>query len=757
MFEHVPQALKNLSQWVCWQFVPDEARPDKPKKMPINPHTGGQAQSNNPETWATFSVALRESAKYDGIGFMFANGYFGVDIDNIDGAIEDYRNGETENIVGEFIHTLQSYAEYSVSGKGIHIICKGSLPATGRRKKNVEMYESGRFFIVTGNLAAEYAEVTDCTQRIKQLHEKYIGGGTAPTTGIKPASLNLSDSEVIDRARQSEQGGKFLDLYQGNWRPYFQSQSEADMSFAMLLAFWCQRDESQMDRIFRSSGLYREKWDQRHGAATYGQSTIAKAAKSVNQTYQPKPEYNIVIGNQVRKKPERKRYSFDDTGNAERLYDQFGESIGYSYIDKGWYFYDGRRWQLDFTGATRSMVDEVVEAMRGEADLYAADEDLSKNFEKHLKRSRSSSAKTAMLTETQHRSPIMPDQLDAHNQILNATNGIINLRTGTLEQHDRSKYLTRITHTEYTDKIDTPLWSQFLKDIFGGDNDLIRYVQKAVGYSLTGSTQEQCAFFLYGTGRNGKSTFLDAISEILGDYAANVQPESLMVKSQSGGANSDIARLKGARFVTSVEPGEGMRLNEGLVKQLTGGDKVTARKLYGCEFEFSPEFKLWMGTNHKPIIRGTDLGIWRRIHLIPFNVQIPDERADKRLKYKLRTEYPGILNWAVEGCLLWQREGLKKPACVEEAVKEYRNEMDVISAFIDACCTIGTGSVAAAELFRVYAEWAESNNEYKMSNTKFGREMANKFEKHKGLNGARYINISLNEESRPYNVSFCKK
>ena len=159
-----------------------------------------------------------------------------------------------------------------------------------------------------------------------------------------------------------------------------------------------------------------------------------------------------------------------------------------------------------------------------------------------------------------------------------------------------------------------------------------------------------------------------------------------MVKKQAGNANSDIARLKGARFVTSVEPNEGMRLDEGLIKQLTGGDRVTARKLYGNEFEFCPEFKLWMGTNHKPIVRGTDLGIWRRLVLIPFTVQIPDDKVDKHLKYKLREELPGILKWAVDGCLLWQREGLVQPEAIQSATNQYKSEMDVIGSFLAACC-----------------------------------------------------------------------
>jgi len=225
-----------------------------------------------------------------------------------------------------------------------------------------------------------------------------------------------------------------------------------------------------------------------------------------------------------------------------------------------------------------------------------------------------------------------------------------------------------------------------------------------------------------------------------------------MVQNRQSGANSDIARLKGARFVTTVEPNQGARINEGLLKQLTGGDTVTARHLYGREFEFEPEFKLWMATNHKPIIRGRDLGIWRRMHLIPFTVEIPDNKVDKNLKYKLKRELTGILNWAVEGAIKWQKEGLKMPKAVMDAVKEYKSEMDVVTAFLEECTVMGPGEVKASELYKIYAKWADENNEYKMSSTMFGKEIGLRFEKVKNRDGLYYQGLRLLEENKPYNV-----
>ena len=713
--------------------------------------------SNNPDTWADFETAVRASVAYSGVGFMFAPPYFGVDIDNIAAEIEAFRDGQDDNIVSEFVHTLNSYAEYSQSGNGIHIICRGELPAGGRRRGNVEMYQTGRYFIMTGNDAAGYAEIEDCTEAIKPLHEKYIGGGREPTTGIQITPICLTDREVIDNAAKSKQGEMFRNLYAGNWDSYFNSQSEADLSFCNMLAFWCRCDFELMDRIFRSSGLMRDKWDRRQSGSTYGTLTLKKAIASCHKVYEPPAQYQVSVGRSDKPKT-AKLYSFDDMGNALRLTDAFSERIRYSYVDKCWYYYDDRVWRRDQSGVIGRLTDEIVEEMRHTLPDYLKQpvdqEDTEKQFQKHLKYSRSNKGKKAMLNETMHHVPIEPYQMDAHNHLLNTLNGILRLRTGVLEGHDPALYLSKMTLCEYTDKSDCPRWETFLSDIFASDQELIHYIQKAVGYSLTGSTAEQCAFFCYGTGRNGKSTFLDTISAMLGDYAVNIQPETIMIRHNAGnGANSDIARLKGARFVTSVEPNEGMKLNEGLVKQLTGGDKVTARYQYGSEFEFTPEFKLWMGTNHKPIIRGTDTGIWRRVHLIPFTVTIPEHKVDKHLGHHLRAELPGILRWAVEGCLMWQREGLKKPKAVEEAVKEYRGEMDVVAAFLDACCVVGSGREKTTDLYQAYTQWADENNEYKMSSRKFGQELAKRFERTKS-NGVCYYNgLVLTNSFQPYCVT----
>lgn len=753
MYEQIPQELKALPNWICWDAVPDEKR-GKIKKVPINALTGGGAMSNNPSTWCDFNTAVRASEKHSGIGFMFGGcPYFGVDIDGKEEELEAYQRGENGNIISEFISTLQSYTEISQSGKGIHIICRGTLPKRGRRKGSVEMYEDGRFFVMTGNSCSEYESIAECSDSIKPLHEKYIGGGREPQAKVRPAVSLSSADDIVKAAAGAKNGGKFVALYGGDTTGYT-SSSEADMALCSILAFWTGCDASKMDVIFRSSGLMREKWDRPQSGSTYGALTIQKAIAGCSQVYSPKNSYSASFKqgevNAQTEQTGQRLYSFDDTGNAERFVDLFGEQVRYCYTDKRWLWYDGRKWCTDMTGTVKRLADKAVACMAAEAKVYAqldADEgtDMAKAFEKHMKSCRSNKSKNAMLSEVMHHVPVLPAQMDRFKTVLNTPGGVIDLRSGGISPHDPMTYLTKMTAVEYSENADCPRWLAFLDDIFRGDKDLIRYVQKAVGYSLTGSTTEQCAFFLYGTGRNGKSTFIDIIRDIFGDYAANIQPETIMVRSnQSTAINSDIARLKGARLVTSVEPNEGVRINEGLLKQLTGDDTVTARKLYGDEFEFKPEFKLWMATNHKPVIRGTDTGIWRRIHMIPFTVQIPEEKIDRRLKYKLSAELTGIFRWAVEGCLLWQKEGLKMPRAVLEEVREYRREMDVISAFVEDKCTVGKGlSVKSSQLFAAYLNWAEQNNEYRMSSTKFGMELAKRFEKVRTRGGIYFNGLSL--------------
>ena len=743
-YENLPEEIKGTRNFVCW--VGDD-------KIPKNPHTGGNAQANNPDTWGTLDEALEACKKYhfDGVGFEFAPPFFGIDLDH---CLDDL------DFCDEFVETLQSYAEISKSGNGIHIICKGTLPQGARRRGNVEMYSSGRYFICTGNLYNQkYKSVVDCTDAVKVLHNKYLPSATPKVESRKQVQIDLMDEEIIDKARACKSGQVFNILYSGSWEGLYSSQSEADLALCNHLAFWTGRNAEQMDRIFRSSGLMRKKWDKKRGTETYGNITIGKAIASCAEIYEPEKysddtalALSFFGDGKFGAEEKAKSYDMTDTGNAHRLYDKFGKIIRYSYNRKKWFFWDGKVWQLDDNGEIKKMADEVCEDLKREAFLEQ-DDDLQQVALKFAKKTAGSTAKEAMIKECQHLGniPASPDDFDSYTDYLNCQNGIINLRNGELLPHDSNFMMSKSCLSDYdTSKGRPERWLQFLDEVTDGDADLVDYIQRCVGYSISGSTREQCAYFLYGLGNNGKSTFLDTVAELLGNYSANAQPDSLMLNSKfGGGANSDIARLKSARFVTSEEPTEGVRLNEGLLKQLTGGSKVTCRFFYGDEFEYTPEFKIWIATNHKPIVRGTDLGIWRRIKLIPFEVNIPKEKVDKNLKYRLRKEFPQILAWAVDGCIKWQKEGIEEPSRVLEATKEYKQEMDLIASFVEQCVVIDYNvrtPFMASDLFSLYLQWAKKNNEYEMSSAKFFREASKALpDKGRGSKGNFYKNIRLTD------------
>lgn len=758
MYEAVPDELKELKQWCCFQLIYDEKR-DKYTKIPVNAYTGEKAKSNDERTWADFETALESSKKYDGIGFFFKEPYIGIDIDDVETEIRRYKQDDHEdNIVSEFIEMMGSYAEYSPSGNGIHIIAKGELPKEGRRKGNVEMYDSGRFFTVTGDIASEYRFIAeDDYGKVGYLHNKYIKKPEIKMNQeiSETAGNSLPEEEIIQIAQNSKNGTRFRLFMEGGWEQFYASQSEADMAFANDLAFWTAMDFGKMDHIFRTSSLMRDKWDSKRDKSTYGADTLNKAIKDCKNIFKPEKsddDFQLFVTEFDTKEVKKKYFSYDDTGNAQRFKHYFGNEVRYSYAKKKWYYYYESKgiWEVDEMGEVKKKVDNVLEQMKKEPVYVPEEEDeeeAMKIFRKHLKASRSSRGKVAMLKEAEHLLPIASEKFDQHNNLFNVQNGYLNLDTGELLEHDRKKYFTKVSTVEFTDKSDCPLWLDFLNKTFNYDQPLIDYIQRAVGYSLSGSTEEQVMFILYGNGRNGKSVFLDIITELFGNYAINIQPDSIMVKQFSNGPSSDIARLNGARFVTTTEPNEGVRMNEGLVKQLTGGDKITARFMYENEIEFYPEFKLWMATNHKPIIRGTDIGIWRRLAVVPFINTVPIEEVDKRLGMKLRRELTAILNWAVEGYIQWKVMGLSEPQVIKDQRDEYRVEMDVCEAFVQECCDLGEGfRIKAKPLYQTYRDWARENGQYEMSNTKFGREMAKKFDKGKTNGSIHYFGLQLNEE-----------
>lgn len=429
-----------------------------------------------------------------------------------------------------------------------------------------------------------------------------------------------------------------------------------------------------------------------------------------------------------------------DYGNAERLVGRHGEDLRYSHAWRTWLVWNNKCWARDATAEVERRAKETVRSMYAVASKIEDDE-ARKVWNRWAALSESAGKIHAMvsLAESERRVVVQPDELDADPWLLNCLNGTVNLQNGKLREHRKGDMLTKLCPVEYDEDAESPTWDAFLRRIMP-DADDRSFLQRAVGYSLTGHTDEQVMFLLYGLGANGKSTFLEVVRGLLGDYAQQA-PSDVLLAKRNPGIPSEIARMQGARFVTAVETDEGRQLAEGLVKQLTGGDRVAARMLYQEWFEFTPVAKLWLATNHKPEVKSNTDAIWRRLRLIPFTVRIPDEERDNSLTAKLKAELPGILQWALAGTRRWRKQGLRTSRNIAQATDSYRSEQDLFGSFLDERCVLGDDlSASAKDLYDAYQGWANSSNiRFKMSSQKFGRTLSERgFQRKKsGKEGAR--------------------
>lgn len=405
-----------------------------------------------------------------------------------------------------------------------------------------------------------------------------------------------------------------------------------------------------------------------------------------------------------------------DAGNAKRFALQHAGHVRYCYAAKCWYVWTGTHWRRDPGELTMRLAKETAIALYTEAATAPSDE------------ARKATAAWARKSEDAHRLqmmlrlaqsepgiPVLPKDLDQDPWLLNCQNGTLDLRTdGTLRPHARQDLITRCLPISYDPDAPYPMFEQFLARIFAGQVDVIDFMQRAMGYALTGDTRERKLFLCWGTGDNGKTTLLQTVRALLAGYAVPLAADALLMKKYDTAITMNhLAALHGARFVVSAEANMGQHLAEALVKQLTGGEEITVKKLYADVYAIQPTFKLFIATNHRPVIRGTDHAIWRRIDPIPFDVQIPLAEQDGGLPGKLATEWPGILRWAVEGCRAWQQDGLQEPAPVRHASADYRAEMDTLGDFLAERCVVEPdASVASAELYLSYLDWAKQSGEH---------------------------------------------
>jgi putative DNA primase/helicase len=432
-----------------------------------------------------------------------------------------------------------------------------------------------------------------------------------------------------------------------------------------------------------------------------------------------------------------------DLGNARRLVKRHGKNIRFIPEWKKWIVWNGSHWKIDNDGAAMRLAKDTVETMYEEAFKTAVNSERDALL-KHAIKSQAEARLKAMvnLAESEPSVVLSAKELDADPWLIGVQNGVIELKTGQFRPASQEDLITKQANVAFDLEAKCPEWRKLLDTVTGSDADLQSYIQRVVGYALTGLVCEEVLFVLHGTGRNGKSTFRETVHAVLGDYALAADASLLTERKQAGGATEEIARLKGRRFVAVNETAENDQLNEARVKFITSQDMISARNLYGHLFDFYPSHKSFLTTNHKPIVRGTDEGIWRRIHLLPFTVAIAADKVERDFRERrLMPELPGILNWALDGLAAYLKQGLNPPTTVLASTQGYREDMDVVGQWITERCEMDPKASVATQLaYDDYFRWASQEVGWQLQKPRFRRQLSDRgFTADKGAHGKRII------------------
>ena len=756
-FVNIPDVLKQTASFCVWKM---EKRSGRPTKVPYNPRTGAMAKTNDPSTFADFNTAMKSYAigGWDGIGYRVSEGIGAIDIDHCireDGSLNDV----AAPILGIF---PDAYFERSPSGTGLRGFFKLSpdfaydktVYYINNRKHGLEVYLPGvtnRFVTVTGDMFRNGA-VTRNEDALRTLLDTFMKrSARVSSKTVEPVSY-LDDDGVIAHASASESGDKFKALYEGRWEEGYDSQSDADMALVSILAFWCGNVEEQIDRIFRTSGLMRDKWDRMTGDSTYGQITIRNAVSTNGEIYTPimtgsaeddfetldedeeeaevltfEPDLSHITLTIEEMRPHTKpRYQRDEIGIGYAFADYFKPIARFDRERGIWYVYDGKVWQPDENALAVAELAKILADRLYTFALQITDEDTRNRYIKRVQKLQMRKNRRTMIEDAKSVYPVSHTVFDRNTNLFNCQNGTLNLTTGEFRPHDPADFLTMMSGITYDPDATCPRWEQFISEVMCNDSDLALYLQKALGYALTGDTSLECLFILYGaTSRNGKGTTMETFLKIMGDYGKTSNPEMLSTKfgnTNASGPSEEIARLAGVRFVNISEPEKKITFNAALVKRMTGNDTLNARFLHENSFDFRPNFKIFINTNYKPSVSDMTLFYSCRLKLIPFKRHFEEHEQDKGLKAFFSTDVclSAIFNWCYEGYMRFRSEGLEDPAAVSQATKEYQEESDRIGQFVDAWLEEGEAfEVRTSAAYKLYGEWCDKYGYRKENSTNF--------------------------------------
>lgn len=727
--EHIPAEMKERKQWVCYTLEPN--KDGHITKIPREPRTGARAKINDPSCWTTFEDALSRIKRYAGLEYMLSadDPFTFVDLDHC----IDETTGEPLPWAQKIINHFDSYTELSQSGHGIHIIGKGSKPGPRCRIAScpgIELYDSARPIVMTGNLIHNAYLIQPCGNEIAGLYLKMFGEEEQAFTraladvesdnsceSSSCGGVALDDIELIKRACAAEKNGSDFELlWNGNTSTFNNDSSAADQALCNHLAWWTNRDAERIDRLFRLSGLMREKWEKR---PDYRKRTIDKAIRDTRGGYTGAPS-----GNRQQRQTSTSSDGSNplplahltDLGNAEYLIANHGTNLRYD-VDSGrWLHWCGSHWQRDDTGKVDRITRETIRSMY---DLLKneSDQDRSKKLYSHIIKSESRPRIEAMIALARYcdNIPTKTSDIDNNQWQFNCINGTIDLRTGKLHEHKQTDLITKISPVEYDPTAQCPRWMQFLNEVFQDNQETIDFVKRTIGYCLTGDTREESVFILYGRGQCGKSKFIECIRHILGDYIKDTPVTTFLERKDTNTA--DLASLAGSRLVTASEAeNEKQSFNEPLIKKISGRDPVTCRYLYQDFFTYMPTYKVLITTNDVPKIKSQDYAMKRRVKVIPFKQRFYDPEdgrqpvKDDTVGEKLQTEIKGILKWAVEGCLEWQQIGLAVPPSIRYEINALFDQQDPLAEFISDCMELDSALfITTKELWRTYHNWCEEN------------------------------------------------
>lgn len=764
--ENIPECLKAARRWCVWKAEPTKDGKSLTKKPMQASWPSRGLSKTEPKQYRDFATAwkayeagrLSERVPVDGIGFVTGGGFVALDWDECC----DEVTREVVPEVAAVLRRLNTYAEYSPSGKGVRAFLRGRLEGESITAKaaGIEIYDEPNYVTVTGfRVPGTPDEVAEGGALLVELYEtakakqeaaaearsearkaKKAGGKPeTPSTAPGPHEGNgkavSEEDAVLNLARRSSAGSAVDALLAGQWEGDYPTQSEAELALANHLAFYAgPGGEGLVERLMLGSGLKRDKFAERRGGGTYLSLTVSKAYEGRTDFYsgngkastgKKKAAAEVVLPNGMPSTGPaclNDSSTLTDVGLARRLVLEANGSLRYVKEWKSWLAWDGKRWRQDEGLAAQHVAKRVSDELwREAADLPSERRTAVASFVKQASSSRAIDA-AVKLARSEPGVVVGAEELNRHDFLLNCRNGTVDLLTASKRPASPVDLLTHLADVDFDEKASAPTWKKFVADVTAGNAELASFLQRSCGVLLSGDVTEQVLWLHYGEGRNGKSTLLTVLSEILGTYAGPAPLDMLLVKNRSKEVETQFGALAGRRLVTAVEADSGVRFSEATVKLLTGGDIVLARRLYENPWPLRPTWKLHVAANHKPAVRGTDEGIWRRLMLTPWLQRFDGAKEDKRLKEKLLAERSGILNWCLAGFVQWREQGgLRPPSCVLAATEEYRGENDVLGTWLAECCVKESHAVAeAGALYRSYRAWCEDMGEHVQAAKVFG-------------------------------------